>query len=219
MVWRSCAQAAEDSPCLEDPGLDSGLFLSDLPSALEQFHRLTYGRTAVMSCISSSKTSPIKCYSCISEACTICSCHAGCCWTWRVWAAMPQQRKTQQKMGRRWDPAASKRFAVWVVIVKLETMTNISQALRASKSYAMNESKSLTSLRQKHGRPICRTLKLCWCTMVRGHKLRDVMAACPFLQHGMVQKDVRVCLQAPGCSSLHVQLPRCKFQSAEVFHL
>ena len=49
--------------------------------------------------------------------------------------------------------------------------------------------------------------------------LGHVMAACPFLQHGMVQKDVRVCLQAPGCSYLHVQLPRCKFQSAEVFHL
>ena len=27
MVWRSCAQAAEDSPCLEDPGLDSGLLV------------------------------------------------------------------------------------------------------------------------------------------------------------------------------------------------
>ena len=47
--------------------------------------------------------------------------------------------------------------------------------------------------------------------------LRHVMAVCPFLKHGgMVQKDLRVCLQALGCSSLHVQLPRCEFQSGDV---
>ena len=66
-------------------------------------------------------------------------------WTWKASDVM-QQRKTQQKMGRRWDPAASKRFAV-CIIVKLETMTNNIQALGASKSYAMDGSKSLTFLR------------------------------------------------------------------------
>ena len=71
MVWRSCAQAAEDSPCLEDPSLDSGLlvgpsFGAEVVSPPELWSDCSWAG----SYISSSKTSPIKCYSRISEACT-----------------------------------------------------------------------------------------------------------------------------------------------------